>query len=184
MYACEPKRTFGDGQVGTRHPKVNFATPNTALSISAYRYSASSNNRLELPRRPGVDFEYILGADPIAGIGGDAFLNYRAGDHRMTFRSADYPFYGLWTLLVIVGLIIQTIPVFFNRDDARSHRRVSARNSADRHSHCLRWHALSRLRGRLQAYEIACYEIGNGEIGPEGPDRVAVCVGEQDGEPS
>jgi hypothetical protein len=56
----------------------------------------------DLPRRPVVDFGYILGADPNAGIGG----------HRMAFRTAGFLFYGLWTLLVIVGLIIQTIPVF------------------------------------------------------------------------
>lgn len=39
-------------------------------------------------------------------------MNYSAGNHRRTFRFADFLFYGLWAFLVIVGLIIQAIPVF------------------------------------------------------------------------
>jgi membrane protein implicated in regulation of membrane protease activity len=39
-------------------------------------------------------------------------MNYRAGNHGKTFRSADFLFYGVWTFLVVVGLIVYATPFF------------------------------------------------------------------------
>ena len=40
------------------------------------------------------------------------FMNSRAGNHRKTFRFADFLFYGVWTILVVVGLIVYATPFF------------------------------------------------------------------------
>jgi len=40
------------------------------------------------------------------------FMNSRADNHWKTFRSADFLFYGVWTFLVVVGLIVYATPFF------------------------------------------------------------------------
>jgi membrane protein implicated in regulation of membrane protease activity len=40
------------------------------------------------------------------------FMSYRAGNHWKNFRSADFFFYGMWTFLVVVGLIVYATPFF------------------------------------------------------------------------
>ncbi len=39
-------------------------------------------------------------------------MNYRAANHRMTSRLADFLFYGLWIFLVIIGLIVYAAPFY------------------------------------------------------------------------